>query len=79
MAPTVAAVTTARINPELLPGLSVSSLSRAHVVVMLILIMLAGLCFRAYRLNAEGLSEDELNKVRAVAEYRAHGLTSANG
>ena len=79
MAPTVAAVTTARINPELLPGLSVSSFSRAHVIVMLILIVLAGFCFRAYRLNAEGLSEDELNKVRAVAEYRAHGLTSANG
>jgi len=79
LAPTVAAVTTARINPELLSGLSVSSLSRAGVIVMLILIVLAGFCFRAYRLNAEGLSEDELNKVRAVADYRAHGLTSANG
>jgi hypothetical protein len=30
-------------------------------------------------LSAEGLSEDELNKLNAVADYRAHGLTGANG
>jgi hypothetical protein len=29
-------------------------------------------------LSAEGLSEDELNKLQAVADYREHGLTSAN-
>lgn len=41
--------------------------------------MLAGFGLRAYRLSAEGLSEDELNKLNAVADYRAHGLTSTNG
>ena len=30
-------------------------------------------------LSAEGLSEDELNKLYAVSDYRTHGLTGANG
>jgi hypothetical protein len=42
-------------------------------------LVIAGFGFRAYKLSAEGLSEDELNKVRAVADYRARGLTPANG
>jgi len=29
-------------------------------------------------LSAEGLSEDELNKLEAVTDYREHGLTAAN-
>ncbi|MCA1622033.1 MAG: glycosyltransferase family 39 protein [Acidobacteria bacterium] len=53
--------------------------SRAAVAVALALFVLAGLGLRAYRLGAESLSEDELNKVRAVAEYRERGLTPANG
>ncbi len=52
---------------------------RALVVSLLSLILLAGFGLRAYRLSAEGLSEDELNKLNAVADYRAHGLTSTNG
>lgn len=49
------------------------------MAVALAFLVLAGLGFRAYRLGAESLSEDELNKVRAVAEYRERGLTPANG
>ena len=41
--------------------------------------VLVGFGLRAYQLGAESLSEDELNKVRAVAEYRERGLTPANG
>jgi 4-amino-4-deoxy-L-arabinose transferase-like glycosyltransferase len=52
---------------------------RALVVPVLALLLLAGLGLRAYRLGAESLSEDELNKVRAVAEYRERGLSPANG
>jgi hypothetical protein len=55
------------------------SLSRALIVSALTLIILVGFGFRAARLGAEGLSEDELNKLMAVEDYRAHGLTSANG
>jgi hypothetical protein len=42
-------------------------------------LILAGFGFRATGLSAEGLSEDELNKLNAVADYRANGLTGANG
>lgn len=40
---------------------------------------MVGFGFRVSNLSAEGLSEDELNKLQAVADYREHGLTSANG
>ncbi len=53
--------------------------ARALIIAMLGFILLAGFGLRAYQLSAEGLSEDELNKLHAVADYRAHGLTSANG
>jgi hypothetical protein len=46
---------------------------------VLSLIILIGFGFRVANLGAEGLSEDELNKLRAVEDYRAHGLTAANG
>lgn len=49
------------------------------VVALLTILVVGGFGFRAYRLSAEALSEDELNKVRAVADYRARGLTPANG
>lgn len=52
---------------------------RALIVTALCLFTLLGLGFRVYRLGAESLSEDELNKVKAVAEYRERGLTPANG
>jgi len=46
---------------------------------MLSMFVLAGLGFRTVGLGKEALSEDELNKLNAVTEYRARGLTSANG
>lgn len=46
---------------------------------MLSMFVLAGLGFRTVGLGKEALSEDELNKLNAVTEYRAKGLTSANG
>jgi hypothetical protein len=47
--------------------------------VALAVLIVAGFGFRVTGLSAEGLSEDELNKLNAVADYRAHGLTGANG
>lgn len=41
--------------------------------------MLAGFGLRAGKLGAESLSEDELNKLQTVAEYRAGGLSGRNG
>jgi hypothetical protein len=74
-----ATVTTASTRPELFPEQIARSSSRALVGTALALLVLVGLGLRAYRLGAESLSEDELNKVRAVAEYRERGLTPANG
>jgi hypothetical protein len=71
--------TTAPAEPELLPGRAARTAVSALVVPALALLLLAGLGLRAYRLGAESLSEDELNKVRAVAEYRVRGLSPANG
>jgi len=42
-------------------------------------LIVAGFGFRVIGLSSEGLSEDELNKLNAVADYRANGLTGANG
>jgi hypothetical protein len=74
-----ASATTAPVRPELFPGQLVGTTSRALVLAALTLFLLVGFGLRAYRLGAESLSEDELNKVRAVAEYRERGLTPANG
>jgi hypothetical protein len=53
--------------------------SRTLIFAALVVLVLAGFGFRVTGLGAEGLSEDELNKLNAVADYRAHGLTGANG
>jgi hypothetical protein len=72
-------VTTASITPELFPARVVRANGRALIAAALCIFTLAGLGLRVYRLGAESLSEDELNKVKAVAEYREKGLTPANG
>src|SRR5215207_5560438 len=74
-----ASATTAPVRPELFPGQLVGTTSRALILSALTACLLVGFGLRAYQLGAESLSEDELNKVRAVAEYRERGLTPANG
>jgi hypothetical protein len=76
---TAATAITANITPEPFTARNVRVRSRALVVAALVFIVAAGSGFRANRLGAEGLSEDELNKLRAVADYRTRGLTSTNG
>jgi 4-amino-4-deoxy-L-arabinose transferase-like glycosyltransferase len=71
--------TPASAGAEILPGQAARAGLGALVVPALVVLLLAGFGLRAYRLGAESLSEDELNKVRAVAEYRERGLTPANG
>lgn len=70
---------TAGLRPELFNEPGARSLSRTVVAVALSVLVIAGLGFRVAGLSSEGLSEDELNKLVAVNDYRAHGITSANG
>ncbi len=73
------AVITAGLRPDLFAGRGVLTNSRTLVLIALVVLVVAGFGFRVNGLSAEGLSEDELNKLLAVADYRAHGLTGANG
>jgi dolichyl-phosphate-mannose-protein mannosyltransferase len=73
------AIITAGLRPEFFADRGVVSLNRTLVVTALLILVIAGFGFRATGLSAEGLGEDELNKLQAVNDYRQHGITSANG
>ncbi|HEY0431361.1 MAG TPA: glycosyltransferase family 39 protein, partial [Pyrinomonadaceae bacterium] len=79
MAAKLDAVITAGLKPEFFAWRGAVSVRRNLAVALLTLLVAIGFGFRVSSLGAEGLSEDELNKLQAVAEYREHGLTSANG
>ena len=79
MAAKADAIITAGLRPGLFAAQGSVSLSRSLLIAILAVLMAAGLGFRVSGLSAEGLGEDELNKLQAVADYREHGLTSANG
>ena len=73
------AIVTAGLRPELFAGSGLLANSRTLIFVALVVLVLAGFGFRVNGLSAEGLSEDELNKLHAVAEYRTNGLSGTNG
>jgi hypothetical protein len=72
------AIITAALRPELFAERGLVSVSRTVLIASLALLVLVGFGLRVSHLSAEGLSEDELNKLHAVADYRANGLTAAN-
>jgi hypothetical protein len=73
------AIITAGLRPEFFAKRGIVSVNARMLVIALALLVVAGFAFRLTHLSAEGLSEDELNKLQAVTDYRQHGLTSANG
>lgn len=79
MAAKAEAIVTAGLRPELFPQRGAILASRTLVMATLLLLVFAGFGFRAIGLSAEGLSEDELNKLNAVSDYRQNGITAANG
>ncbi|HEX3280984.1 MAG TPA: glycosyltransferase family 39 protein, partial [Pyrinomonadaceae bacterium] len=79
MAAKAEAIVTAGLRPELFAERGIVSLNSRVLVIALAFFVVAGFAFRLTHLSAEGLSEDELNKLEAVNDYRQHGLTSANG
>ncbi|HKS29376.1 MAG TPA: glycosyltransferase family 39 protein [Pyrinomonadaceae bacterium] len=72
-------ITTAGLRPELFTEPGALLPNRTALILLLALLVLAGFGLRGLQLGAEALSEDELNKLEAVADYRANGLTAANG
>ena len=70
---------TAGLKPELFAARGARVLGRTWVAIALVALFVAGASLRLAGLSAEGLSEDEFNKLAAVEDYRAHGLTPANG
>ncbi|HEY5884809.1 MAG TPA: glycosyltransferase family 39 protein [Pyrinomonadaceae bacterium] len=78
MAASADAIITAGLRPELFAERGLVSISRTVLIAALSLMVLVGFGMRVSNLSSEGLSEDELNKLHAVADYRANGLTAAN-
>jgi hypothetical protein len=72
------AIITAALRPDLFAGRGLVSVSRTVLITTLSVLVLVGMGIRLSGLSAEGLSEDELNKLQAVGDYRANGLTAAN-
>jgi len=70
---------TAGLKPEFFSDAGTRAVPRTILILALSVLVIAGFAFRVHNLASEGLSEDELNKLNAVSDYRAHGLTSANG
>jgi len=75
----VSAVVTAGLRPELFRDEISNLLNRRVLIIALAILVLTGFGFRISGIGSEGLSDDELNKLAAVNDYRAHGLTGANG
>ena len=70
---------TAALRPELFTDEISGLLSRRVLIIVLGIFVVAGLALRTTGIGSEGLSDDELNKLVAVNDYRTHGLTGANG
>ncbi|MGI8468128.1 MAG: glycosyltransferase family 39 protein [Pyrinomonadaceae bacterium] len=71
--------TTAGINPEKFSDDVFFSRNRNALITFLVVLMIIGFGLRVSNLSAESLSEDELNKLQTVADYRANGLSGRNG
>ena len=79
MSANIEAIITAGLRPELFSQTRALFGSRALLITALMALVIVGFGLRVTGLSAEGLSEDELNKLYAVSDYRAHGITSVNG
>lgn len=73
------AVVTAGLRPDLFTDSGSHSINRTLLITTLAVLLLGAFAFRAHGLSVEGFADDELNKLIAVDDYRAHGLTGANG
>jgi hypothetical protein len=70
---------TADIDPRAFPEQLAFAARRRWVILIMALLLAAGFLLRTSGLGAESLSEDELNKLQTVEEYRTNGLSGKNG
>ena len=71
--------TTAGIDPEQFSDGLFFARRRVVAAIVLAVFLLVGFALRVIDLGVESLSEDELNKLQTVEEYRRDGLTGKNG
>jgi hypothetical protein len=71
--------TTAGIDPQSFAPDFAFLNGKWTVAVILAVMIFVGFALRVHDLGAESLSEDELNKLETVEDYRQNGLTSKNG
>lgn len=72
-------VSTANINPTSYFREGGIAIGRFGIVALLTVFVIGGFWLRAVNLSDESLGEDEWKKLESVEDYRAHGLTGANG
>ena len=76
---TAEAVSTVRINPTPFLRDRGIQINNKIVYLLLLIFVLGGFWLRAVDLSNESLGEDEWKKLQTVEDYRANGLTGANG
>lgn len=69
--------TTAGFRPDYFSG--DYFLNRKVIIAFLSIFIIGGFGLRVNKLGTESLSEDELNKLQTVAEYRTNGISGRNG
>jgi hypothetical protein len=72
-------VSTANINPTSYFREGGIAIGRFGIIALLTVFVIGGFWLRAVDLSDESLGEDEWKKLESVEDYRAHGLTGANG
>jgi Dolichyl-phosphate-mannose-protein mannosyltransferase len=70
---------TAGIYPEKFSDDLFFSRNRKVLIGLLVVLMIVGFGLRVWQLGSESLSEDELNKLQTVEDYRKNGLSGRNG
>ena len=72
-------INTASINPSPYFREGGIAFGKLAIVGLLAIFVIGGFWLRSASLSAESLGEDEWKKLESVEDYRAHGLTGANG
>jgi hypothetical protein len=79
LATSVLPISTARIRSGRTLNGSETNIGKSFTILLLAIALIGGLLLRVSDLGSYSLSEDELNKLMAVEDYRSNGISSTNG